>query len=278
MYSNPQFTHLDWTVSFNSFWCRTTANYNANDPNMPPAYTWRYQIEDRGFLVEETGNWAWADDYADIDVAVTYNGNMPTFIKIIQAKNGSQARRFDMLINGVLAVHNIDAHQGMVIDLRPQQSPQAGPSGGQSGSSSTTVSTVTTTTYTYIPCDYGMSVGSYSVPNQDVERIDPKLFLILDYPKPLADYNVSGTDYGQWSMYFIADPVAWKTTYDPNNTGLNWMQYQALRHFGMANVLFCDGHVDTLPGQYATTDDQKAMRYLYIDNPLWVYGQPVHSN
>ena len=71
VYSNPSFTNFLWNVSFNSIWCKTTANYNANDPNMPPAYTWRYQIEDRGFLVEETGDWAWADDYADIDVAVT---------------------------------------------------------------------------------------------------------------------------------------------------------------------------------------------------------------
>ncbi len=244
---------------------------------MPPAYTWRYRSRTAGYLVEETGNWAWADDYADIDVAVTYNGSTPTFIKIIQAKNGSQGYRYDMLINGTMVVHNIDAHQGMVSIYSRTKLPRPTPAAVSSGGSGTTVSTVTTTSYTYIPTDYGMSVGSYSVPNLDVSRIDPKLFLILDYPKPLADYNTSGADIGQWSKYFITDPVQWKITYDPNNTGLDWTKYQALRHFGMANVLFCDGHVDALPPVYVTTDDYNANRYLTMDNPLWVYGNVVHT-
>lgn len=86
---------------------------------------WRFEIENRGFLVEETGSWTWADDFSDIDILVYYEGGRPAQIKIIQHKMGSQARRADMLINGQLVVHNIDAPQniGRIIDLRPVGAP-----------------------------------------------------------------------------------------------------------------------------------------------------------
>jgi prepilin-type N-terminal cleavage/methylation domain-containing protein/prepilin-type processing-associated H-X9-DG protein len=289
VFSNGQFTNFLWNVSFNSSWCRHTANYAGGSSDMPASYTWRYQIEDRGFLVEQTGDWKWADDYADIDVAVTYDNGSPTFIKIIQSKHGSQGYRYNMLINGQMIVHNIDDHNGMVIDLRPPQSGQPTGTSGNPGSDPTTVTTVTASSYYYFPCDYAMSVGSYSATLaagsggtqstlQDVPRVDAKLFLLLDYPKRLANFNVDGEDYGQGDKYFITDPVAWRATYDQNNAGLNWRQYQALRHFKMSNVLFCDGHVEILP--YIAdpgSDEAKSKKFLQQDSPLWVYGKPVSS-
>jgi prepilin-type processing-associated H-X9-DG protein len=42
--------------------------------------------------------------------------------------------------------------------------------------------------------------------------------------------------------------------------GRPWQFYQALRHFGGANMLFCDGHVETLQ-----SDDVR------VDNPAWYH-------
>jgi prepilin-type N-terminal cleavage/methylation domain-containing protein/prepilin-type processing-associated H-X9-DG protein len=271
VYSSPAFTNLDWNVSFNSsVWCRQTANYDAHDPGMPASGTWRYQIENRGFLVEQTGNWAWADDYADIDVAVTYENGLPAQIKIIQAKNGSQARRADMLINGSLVVHDIDAHQGLIINLRPPATQTSGTAATAGSQGSSGVSSTAITTFVFVPCDYGMSVGSYSVPNTEAGRIDPRLFLILDYPKRLADYNTSGEDYASWDKYFIEDPRSWQAIYGGSSNA--WATYQSLRHFQMANVLFCDGHVESLGLDPPSSDARSQGLYLRPESPLWRYG------
>jgi hypothetical protein len=81
-------------------------------------HCWRYELEDRAFTAEETGNMAWADDYADIDIVVYFEKDRPVQIKIIQHKNSSAGYRYDMLFRGRLIVHNIDSHQGQIIDLR----------------------------------------------------------------------------------------------------------------------------------------------------------------
>jgi prepilin-type processing-associated H-X9-DG protein len=262
VFRNGSFTNLQWCVSIDSPWCRASANYDAGDPAMPPSSTFRYEIEDRGFLVENTGNWSYADDYADIDIAICYAYNgAPTRIKIIQHKNGSQGRRYDMLINGTTVVHDLDAHQGMVIDLAPA---------GSSGLPPNIV------TYANVLSDYGLSVGSYSVPNVDVSCVDPKLFLILDFPKRLADFNTSGSDYEEWDKYFISDPAAWQAAYGATAYG-TCAQYQALRHSHMANILFCDGHIELLPGD-ALIEDRAAYKYLGKDNPLWAYGRTASAS
>jgi prepilin-type processing-associated H-X9-DG protein len=47
-----------------------------------------------------------------------------------------------------------------------------------------------------------------------------------------------------WDKYFILDPDDWMRRY--GDEGGDWQSYQALRHFGKANVLFCDGHIELL--------------------------------
>jgi hypothetical protein len=120
VYSNSSFTSLLWNLSVNSVWCKTTAGYNAREPDMPPARTWRFMIEDRGFLVEQPGNWNWSEDYADIDVAVTYSPDLstPTFIKIIQAQDAPHSYSYDMLINGKVVIHHIKRQRGKVFEVK----------------------------------------------------------------------------------------------------------------------------------------------------------------
>jgi prepilin-type processing-associated H-X9-DG protein len=274
VFSGTSFSTLLWNVSANNAtWRKTTVPYDAKDASMDPAYTWRIEIEDRGFLVEETGNWSWADDYCDIDVAITYSGSTPKKIKIIQHKNGSQGYRYDMLINGQMVLHNLDANQGWTMSFGADDSGSSGGSGsgGTSGGSGSSGGSAPVF-MPYIKCDYGINRGAYEVPGVDVSRIDEKLFFILDYPKRVADYITGGTDVANWYSYFFANPIEWKPPTD--YPGTTWMQTQALRHFGKANVLFMDGHIESLPGFSAATDDINNGRCLNSDSPYWQYGRP----
>ncbi|MBE3069947.1 MAG: prepilin-type N-terminal cleavage/methylation domain-containing protein [Planctomycetes bacterium] len=108
--------------------------------------------------------------------------------------------------------------------------------------------------------DYALSRGTFDSGQRTVTGVDPKLFFILDYAysKPLADFNEDGTE-DEWDKYFIRDTDQWLADHAATS-GTIWQRFQALRHFGKANVLFCDGHVDTL-----------GWEELYQSNPLWRY-------
>jgi prepilin-type processing-associated H-X9-DG protein len=111
---------------------------------------------------------------------------------------------------------------------------------------------------------YGISRGSYQNANGEyVPRCDPKLFFILDYPKAVADYTDIGDqlpDKVFWSRIFInpTPPVDWEPP--PGLDGWTWQETQALRHFGKANVLFCDGHIESLGPED-----------LGVSSPAWRY-------
>jgi hypothetical protein len=131
VYSSGSFTNRLWTVSVNSRWCRVQ-HPPKSDPDwgkvdlsglgdgseLVAQHCWRYELDDRGFLAEETGNISWADDYGDIDIVVYFEKDRPVQAKVIQHKNSSGGYRYDMFLNGRRVLHNLDAHQGEVIDLR----------------------------------------------------------------------------------------------------------------------------------------------------------------
>jgi len=112
---------------------------------------------------------------------------------------------------------------------------------------------------------YGISRGSYQVAlNTYVPRCDPKLFFILDYPRAVADYtdiNDTPPDTPFWDRIFInpAPPEDWAPP--SGMEGRTWEEVQALRHFGKANVLFCDGHIESLEPEG-----------LGPANPLWRFA------
>ena len=121
--------------------------------------------------------------------------------------------------------------------------------------------------------DYGMSRGVYETPTLKVARIDPRLIFILDYPQEIADYSCTPDD---WPQFFIKDPAEWKKAYGKaaSEWGYSWSNFQSLRHFGRANVLFCDGSVETVgvdAFDTATPDEVLSGRYLDETNPLWKY-------
>jgi prepilin-type N-terminal cleavage/methylation domain-containing protein/prepilin-type processing-associated H-X9-DG protein len=103
---------------------------------------------------------------------------------------------------------------------------------------------------------YGLNRGSYEAVDaqnvttgRKVAKPDPKLIFLLDYPKAIADMTDIGDNLGEKNSFdyiFIqpTPPTNWRTP--PDLSGRTWEECQALRHFGKANVLFCDGHIESL--------------------------------
>jgi prepilin-type N-terminal cleavage/methylation domain-containing protein/prepilin-type processing-associated H-X9-DG protein len=121
--------------------------------------------------------------------------------------------------------------------------------------------------------DYGMSEGWYEVAGREAFRIEGERFFILDYPKTLADYNEDEAD-DDPEMFFIDETriPEWKAAFGDNPYGLSWKQAQSLRHFGKANVLFLDGHIETLPLDPQSDEDLATGKYLRPDSGLWRYS------
>jgi prepilin-type processing-associated H-X9-DG protein len=127
--------------------------------------------------------------------------------------------------------------------------------------------------------DYGLSRGSYetvnkldasTLVNQPVRVPDGKQFFILDYPRPVADYLTGGNigDTPDQNSYFVEDPRTWDDTKGPmakSKPDMPWKYWQSLRHFGKANVLFCDGHVELVPGPNGATLDELS-QFFYVGN------------
>ena len=106
--------------------------------------------------------------------------------------------------------------------------------------------------------DYGVSKGTYETAAGPVTAVDGRNFYILDYHHPVADYNGDGGE-DNWDKFFILDPAAWEKNYGKQvSEGETWQNYQVLRHFGQANMLFCDGHVTAV-----------AAEELYQTSPFW---------
>jgi prepilin-type processing-associated H-X9-DG protein/prepilin-type N-terminal cleavage/methylation domain-containing protein len=147
-------------------------------------------------------------------------------------------------------------HVGEVIDLSKY--------GGASYSSSWTVWSGALGLLSNM--NYGISRGCYQDKRgRNLKTPDPKLFFILDYPRSVVDLTdvddtLAVNDKTNWSQVFISPtpPTNWTAPLELEDW--SWQRVQALRHQGRANVLFCDGHVDSLGPED-----------LAVTNPLWRY-------
>jgi prepilin-type N-terminal cleavage/methylation domain-containing protein/prepilin-type processing-associated H-X9-DG protein len=157
-------------------------------------------------------------------------------------------------------------HEGEVIDI-PEEARKAAARKrpGKSRKAVTTWTAWAEAPATLSTTNYGISRGAYQNNNgQEVVKPDPRAFFILDYPRPVADYTGIGgpvADGPFWQNIFIspAPPDTWDPP--PGMEGRTWQCVQALRHFGKANVLFCDGHIAALGPEE-----------LDVTNPGWRYG------
>ena len=214
----------------------------------PASQGWKeYQIED-----QKTGG-DYNTDHRDIVVEIQFVSGRPANI-YFSPHHSSHGYGFKFKIGDEIIYDNYD-----------------------SGDSSMIRQTMKLTPYGVRTSDYGMSRGSYETSTAMVPRPDGKQFFILDYPLSVADYmTVGGND---WERFFVVDPeynpVLGPYQWEPPSDceGWTWQQVTALRHFEKANVLFCDGHVETLG---IDPLDERALlenRYLGPDCPLWRYTE-----
>lgn len=190
-----------------------------------------YEVDDAG----STGGGGATFD--DIKLNIWYDDGRPTRVDILKAPNsGSNMDRFvfDLRANGEVIVENWTSHYGESVEVKEEE-------------------------VVPVAADYGLSRGTYEVTGREVARIDANLFFILDYPLSMADYNKDGQD-DVWHKHFITQtPAEWEAEFSGTTTG-GWQTFQALRHGGAANVLFCDGHIETLPAEELGETD---LRWLY---------------
>jgi len=229
----------------------------------------QYRIDDAGTGIKSRD---------DIELNIYFDDDgQPSKIKIIKASGAdtdSVRNRyfFDFKAFGEVIIPDWARHYGEDIilnnkdDWNGQSGTSSGGSGSWTGGSGGTsnwywngTAWVRRTPLPIIYGDYALSRGTFDSGQRTVTNVDPKLFFILDYAyrKSVADFNQDGTE-DEWDKYFIRNTQEWMADYG-SEWGA-WQPFQALRHFGRANVLFCDGHVDTL-----------GWEDMYYTNPLWRY-------
>jgi len=211
--------------------------------------------------------------YDDLEINVYYEGNQPSEVQIVDSHSlggGSVGNRFifDLKICGEVVVADVagqlqggTSHWGDTIDLRDDNNSGGSGPGGWRWDGQKWVSSHPWD-FKIIVGDYAMSMGTFQRRNSSLvqDRVDSRLFFLLDFGarKTVADFNHDESD-DEWEKYFIRDVQQWASDF-PEAARKGWPYYQALRHAGRANVLFCDGHVESL-----SADDLE-----YLD-PRWVY-------
>ena len=185
----------------------------------------------------------------DIRFLITYEGGRPRTLEVLQQSCMTSPYNkyvYDFMVNGEVLVSNWVTHIGESFDLaRSDLASVTDSDPGMRASAPRRASAAgPPVRYLVVPSDYGLSKGTYALPGTILGSMDPKLAMVLDYPKALAEYTGEGGDEWKWDKYFIENPSRWGE--DWGATGEEWGEYQALRHFGRANVLFCDGHIESL--------------------------------
>jgi len=187
----------------------------------------------------------------DMRLLISYENGRPKNLQILQQTcKTSPYKKFvyDFLVNGEVLVGNWAAHIGESYDLAQTDAVSlAGAGVGTAEAALPGAPAGPHVRYLVVPSDYGLSKGTYSLPDTILGSMDPRLALVLDYPKSLAEYSGEGGDEWKWDKYFVENPRRWKEEWGA--TGEDWGEYQSLRHFGRANVLFCDGHIESLAAE-----------------------------
>ena len=187
----------------------------------------------------------------DMRLVISYENGRPTALQVLQQSCETSPYKkyiYDFVVNGEVLVNNWVTHMGETYDMaRCEPAVAAEPGAAATPGAPGRNSAGGPARYLIVPSDYGLSKGTGAIPGTILASMDPRLALALDYPKSLAEFTGEGGDEWKWDKYFVENPRRWKA--DWGTTGEDWRQYQSLRHAGQANVLFCDGHVESLgPG------------------------------
>jgi prepilin-type processing-associated H-X9-DG protein len=224
-----------------------------------------FGIDDRQFFLDQNLG---GEDYKDIQVNVWLDGDRLYKMEFLDSdfKTGGSYKtfRFEVFLGEEKVSDDFVADLGRVIDFSRDAS--SGTGGGRTSFGGTGGELLTSFAALgpVKSFDYGLNKATFDSDGQRVTRIDPRLILILDYGKSVADYESAGTGKrDDWYLFFTDDQAKWMDIYHsllrPSET---WLKYMSLRHFGKANVLFCDGHTESLgPDELAETNET-----------LWKFG------
>ena len=235
---------------------------------------------------------------ADVTADITFRDGRPTKVAVVKgsgANTHSATWRYiyDFKVAGQKIVERWQTHYGEVIDITKPRTSSEIWRGGEANQTDAATMPAFETVILPLMGDYGLSKGTYEASNGRAVLVpDGKQFFILDYPRPIADFTSDGlVDRIDWEGYFIRDSQVWENNKpalaknaQPEDPKSNWKYWQALRHFGQANVLFCDGHVELVKALPET--DEELMRGLWLGkgptftetlrssdgfSPLWMY-------
>jgi prepilin-type processing-associated H-X9-DG protein len=222
-------------------------------------------VDDRQFFDDKNYG---SVDYTDIQINVTMNGQYIKNIEFLDSDfktGGSYSNiRFEVWLAGEVLSSDFVKDLGMIVGPDNRTGP-SGSGGGSSGAPGTpgSVQAGSLNELAAIQSfDYALNKGSYLILDRWLGEVDPRAIFLLDYGKSVANYSNKSPD--AWSLYFTAPEALWSA--NSLNTsflkpGESWWNYTALRHFDMANVLFCDGHIETLSADA-----------LSETSPLWGVG------
>ena len=210
-------------------------------------------VDDRMFF--EDKNYG-SVDYADVQINVTMDGQYIRSIEFLDsdkaAGGGSYSNiRFEVWLGSEMLCGDFCAALGTTVG--PDSTSGPGNSGSGSGTADTTgvrgaAQAGSLNELAAIQSfDYALNKGSYLVLDRWLGEVDPRAIFLLDYGKSIANYSNKSPD--AWSLYFTTPEALWmanQTNVSFLKKGESWLKYTALRHFDMANVLFCDGHIETL--------------------------------
>jgi prepilin-type processing-associated H-X9-DG protein len=219
-----------------------------------------YQIDDRMFFLDQNQG---SLDYKDIQVALWLDGNRINRIIYVASDKGYagswETFRFEVYFGEEKVSNDFVAELGRTIDFSEQAAALA-------AATATATSDQLLTMISLMPAksfDYGLNKGTYDRDGDRVSGINPRMPLIMDYGKSVADYESAGTNKrDDWYLYFTADEQTWMDVFHSLlRPGETWFKYVALRHFGRANVLFCDGHVAPLGPDELAEDNQSLWQY-----------------
>ncbi|MCX5671521.1 MAG: prepilin-type N-terminal cleavage/methylation domain-containing protein [Planctomycetota bacterium] len=231
---------------------------------------------------------------ADIAADIYFKDGRPSRVSVIRASGaGTQSAMwryiYDFKVAGQVVVQRWQTHYGETIDVMKVKAPGEVWAGGARNQGDELQGEVFISP---LMGDYGLSRGSYEASNgRPVLTPDGKQFFILDYPRPLADFTLDNIgDKNDWEAYFVEDPAKWNSDKWPatkSKPEMPWKYWQALRHFGKANVLFCDGHVELVSGTDKNAMEEEIAKGLFLGNigvwnetlrktegfsPLWNYA------
>ncbi len=226
----------------------------------------RYEVED-----QRTGG-DYTSDHKDIVAEVRFKYGAPQEIYFSPQHSG-HGYKFKFKIRDKV-IFDPAPESGERLELTEEELKEYGLEDIVSSSGAGRISNLVTGGFVY--CDYGMSLGSYQILGRRVPQVDSKLYMLCDFPKMTIDFTDGGRDVGDFNKYFIEDiDDIDLEAYEGPDGFEEWPpdRIQSLRHFEKSNVLFCDGHVETLGVDPETPDEAKSGKYLRPNSPLWQFGR-----